>query len=545
MNYRLKIVTLLIILYIFGSISFGESNIYIPSPEEIYEAFENDLLEYNDYIELLEIVRKEYITSADSQIIAQYPDLIAGFSSNPYIEVIPAEISKRDAPKAHKHEKTLNQSVLFRQYHKLEPNQENQRLLRYYGIKNNLEVYGEWENSYAGNQRWLRRYAKLTIPGITESQSILTLGNYKEKFSMGLIYGYHGQLLSKPSERDELEKFLLPNYGGSNGALLSWPIKSGIAKIIFDYDRNESFREFFTGISIPLSLFSTVSFLSGAHGRVVNRGHNNNTDATYLSLGFMPANSPLKECEFALAYNDNKLTTASAIKARWDKGSILLNINGWHYDNRYPSFFAGGPSSRRSRTLYLDDMDFSYSDRYAGEIGGAVNSTYSMTESIQIKTSLGYAERSADDNRLEAKTGFIRYLSENYTAKLNCYWRYDNLYSTDKAQRRVQFEVNRIRSAINGRLVIGYYFDRYYNRNDCMLLAETRVKDRFGKLHFLIKLDRIRLTDIKNNYIYATVSHETTISKNISSYIRYGYRYRADYTDERYVTLRWDINWRI
>jgi hypothetical protein len=544
-NYRRKTLTLFIILFLIGSISIGESNIYFPSPEELYEAFENGFLEYNDYIELLEIIRKENISPADSQVIAQYPDIIAGFSSNPYLENISGESSGKDVTKTQANEKLLNQSILFRQYHKLEPDQQNQRLIRYSGVKDYLEIYGEWENNYAGHQRWLRRYARLKLPGNGQTFPTITLGNYKEKFSMGLVYGYHGQLISKSSERDDLEKFLLPNYGGSNGALLIWPTKNGIARIIFDYDRNESYRKILSGISIPINLFSVTTFLSGAHGEITNRDLNSNSDVSYLSLGFVPDKSPMKQCELALAYNNSKLTTAGAINARWDKGAILLNINGWHYDNRYPSYFSGGPSSRRSRTLCLEEIELSYSDRYAGETGGAVNTSYSMTKRTQIKTSLGYADRSANDNRLEAKAGIIRFLSEIYTAKLNCYWRYDNLYSDDKAQRRVQLEINRNRSTINGRLVLGYYFDRYYNRNDYMFLAETRVKDKWGKFHFLIKLDRIKLTRIKNNYIYTTVSHETTVSENISSYIRYGYRYRANYGDERYVTLRWDINWRI
>ncbi|MFH1700958.1 MAG: hypothetical protein ABIE07_10255 [Candidatus Zixiibacteriota bacterium] len=545
MKFKSGLLALLIILYFFSSASYGESNIHIPSPEEINEAFESGFLEYNDYIELLEIIRKESLTPADSQIIVQYPDLIAGFSSNPYIKDISKEASTGEATQAQKHEKTLNQSVLFRQYQKLEPEQENQRLIRYFGTNNHFEIYGEWEHSYAGNQRWLRRYARFSFPSTDKTPAMLTLGNYKEKFSMGLIYGYHGQLFSKSAERDDMEKFLLPNYGGSNGILLYRPVKHGEAKLIIDYDRNDAFMKFLSGISIPFNLFSAPAILSGAHGRIANRDNDNKINATFISLGIATDTSPLREGEIALAYHDNKITSAAAIMVRWDKNSTLLIINGWHYDNRYPSYFSGGPSSRRSRTLYSDDIDYSYSDRYAGETGGAINTSYSMTKGTQFTSFLGYADRFADDNRLEAKTGIIRFLSENYTAKLNCYWKYDNLYSTDKAQRRIQFEINKNRSALTGRLAVGYYFDRYNNRNDYLLLAEANVKNRLGNLHILIKLDRIKLTDIRNNYIYSTISHETTISKNISSYIRYGYRYRADYTDQRYVTMRWDIIWRI
>ena len=59
--------------------------IYVPEPEEILEAYVNGLIEYPDYITLLEISRGIRRTPADTLDYVQFPDLLIGLTANPYL----------------------------------------------------------------------------------------------------------------------------------------------------------------------------------------------------------------------------------------------------------------------------------------------------------------------------------------------------------------------------------------------------------------------------------------------------------------------------
>ncbi len=514
----------------------------VPGPEEIYEAFAEGFLDYQDYRELLEISRSDFLTPEDSAYLRQFPDLLAGLSSNAIFNANDDDVV---IPKPEMlPSKRWRQSALIRQYERIDQNDRREQLYRISGSYDRAAYYGEMEHEYSGVNKWSRRYIQYQFAVGESRLGRIAIGNFKERLGLGLIYGYHGQLFSKSSERDKTERFLYPNYGGGNGILLTYGLRAGDIKMLYDTDRDDEHVKKVAAISVPFDLRWHHLTLSALHGRLDRRDSDPSEGVSMISIsGRAKAPSRQVEWELAVADNHNRFPMAGAIKVDWRRRQMRLIIEAWSYDSLYPAYFCGGPSSHRSLTRHLDDLDFSYGDRYSGETGVVIKTSYPIIQKIRFNSAVGYTRRDFDDDRIETKMGLKRKVVGDYTAKIVCYWRSDHLYSDIRKQSRIQFEITRSGTKVEGRLVMGHRFEQYNDRRDYLLLAETKMSGRWGKLAFLGKFDRLQPNDGRNQYMYLTGVYETGLGKYLRSYIKYTYRYRRDEPANSYGLVRVDLKW--
>lgn len=514
----------------------------VPDPEEIYEAFQEGFIDYRDYQELLEISRSEFLSPIDSVYLMQFPDLLAGFSSNPLFEA--DDVVELAAPQIEKRVTVRRQSLLFRQYNRFNRLSQRKRLYRMRGTYGRWAYNGEVENGYSGSQRWSRRYVNYGFAIGSVTDCLLTIGNFKEQFGMGLIYGYHGQLLSKSSERSEIEQLTYPHYGGGNGVLFTAGMAAGQVKILYDTDRNEDFEKKLIGLSLPILKSSIELQLSCIYGRLTNRKTGAMEATSGISAyGHLEKKGVKAGWNLAVAEAGGRFPAAGAMKISWKRRQVRLNIDGWTYYRHYPTYFSGGPSSRRSHTLYHDQLDLSYSDRYSGESGIIVRTSCPLSGRMRFHSAVAYAWREFDDDRIEARIGVKNRLSGDYAAKINCYWRSDRLYSNAREHRRVQLEIIRYGTIIKTRLVMGHRIETNNDRDDFLVMAESRLSNRWGTLVLLCKFDQLQPDDLKNRYLYMTGSYDTELGRSLRSSLKYTYRYRRGEPGNCYGTIRLDLKW--
>jgi len=438
----------------------------------------------------------------------------------------------------------FQQSLLYRQHRKLDSEGDQKRLVRLVSHYGQFTFYGELNQEYSNTVYWGRRYFDYAFKDRSGRDYRLTAGNYNDHFGLGLIYGYHGKLLGSFSTDDGLEQFLYPHYGGSNGVRFVAQRSSGSIKAVYDIDRTDAFGKEFGGFSFPLQIGRSRFQLSSAYGRVRNRIEGISQEVPFFSVyGETKLSSAMVQWELACASYVEKLPKAAALKLTWKSRTASTNIIGWKYDTNYPAWFTGGPSSNRSRTLWLDKIDFSFSDKFSGEKGVVVKSRYRISSSMTLRTVVGYAWRDADDNRTEARSGFEYRWNKTYRTSFDFYWRNDDIYSDNRSQLREQVDVVREKKYIRTRLVLGHRRDRFNDRDDYLVFLENRVTDRLGRFWVLCKLDRLKPDDLKNRYLYFVIAHETEMTRGLSLYAKYTYRYHESQPDDDYGLFRWDLSW--
>lgn len=515
----------------------------VPDPEEISEAYREGFIDYEDYRELLEIARAEFLTVADSLFLLQFPDLLAGFSAHPLVDGDESGMTTDNIDSIPQRPQWRH-AMLFRQYHRLDENGRNRRIYRLQDEYGEASFYGEFEEDYSHRRTWYRRSIEYRVCPDSQQSYSFVLGNYRARFALGLIYGYRGQLLSAEDDPSRTESFLYPDYGGSNGVTALADRPEGQYLLVFDTDRNLSFAKRYTGLSVPVRLGRFTVRLSGGWGQVRNLDEGSSLSISLLSFSgtFEDKNINLTG-EAAADVNDRSRPAAAAGQVSWRKGGIFFRAESWFYDTAFPSFFTGALSSRRSRTVYIEDIDFSYSDRYRGEKGIAVGSTMRMTAQTTARTALMYAGRGFDDERIEARLGLRRRLGRRFRIGMDLYLREDHLFSDNEAQRRIQLEAVESGDRFRNRVVIGRRSYTYGDRNDYLVVFESGVQGRWGAASAQCKFDRLRPEAWANHYMYVTAQYEVDIAGGVSSYVKYSYRYNRESPESSYGIFRWDVRW--
>jgi hypothetical protein len=489
----------------------------------------------------MEISTAASLTPADSLFLLQFPDLVAGLPANPLMN--PDEGSERDiSPIAPSRYHLQRQELLFRQNNPLGTAGENQRFCRIHGRPGRWAYHGELESQSSGDPQWRRRAVEYNVRSDSGMAARLAIGNFKETIGLGVMYGYHGRLFSKSADTKSTEGFIYPSFGGANGVLAAIANRHREMLILYDTDRNEQFSKQMAAVSVPLTHRSFTITVSGGYGHLRNRSLDKTQSAVFLSLhGEKKTPGLVISGETVVSHFKDRFPPAAALNVAWNRAGASARFTGWTYRADYPSFFAGGPSSRRTHAERLDDIDLSFNDRYRGETGVILKSTQPLTSRLQFNSAICYAVRDFNDDRGEVRLGLTRSLDDTHRLKIGCYWRRDRLYSDRYLQRRVQIEIIRLAGGARSRLALGHRYDSNLGRDDFLVLVENRWAASWGILGLICKLDRLRPQALQNEYLYVTAMYETRLNRYLASVVKYSYRYRRDVQDDRYGLIRWDI----
>ncbi|MCP4566346.1 MAG: hypothetical protein GY841_02065 [FCB group bacterium] len=516
----------------------------IPDPEELYEALIDGFIDYTDYIAFLEISRGGPGLKTDSLYLDRYPDLLAGLTANPHM-IFSDDTSSTENGRSGSEPTRWRQAVLYRQYQKLIPGNDSKRVYRIGISRERLTVYGEFDQYYSGSRHFGRRYAEFDQFDSTGNGLHLTVGNYSDRIGLGLVYGYHGQLFSRTGSGDGQDGLPYPHYGGSNGIRLIRRMGIQAIKLLYDRDQSVEFGKDFGALSVPIKIFAQSTLLSAGFGHLRNRQTDDATEIWLLSSYFSGKSKVWRyQTELAVAGRAGDISKATAVDVTGKQGGgVTIRLTGWQYDRNYPTWFSGGPSSRRYMTRSLDNIDLNYSDRFAGETGMAGRTSLSLSPRWRLITAVAYAWRGDDDNRAEWRGGLVYRAGREYRVKFDCYWRADNLYSGQCSQRRMHVDFVHQRGSLRTRTFLGHRHDRHNQRNDFLIGCENTYDVHDFRIKLVFKLDRLIVDDPRNNHLYAAIAYETTVSKSMSSYIKYSRRYRRGLPGSSYGELRWDINW--
>lgn len=498
----------------------------IPQPEEIDEAYNSGLLEYQDYIALLETVRQARLSRADSLFLLSFPDLQMGLSTgldNSAEFSGNVEEDKTPPPQVHL-------DALLRNSYRLKDRPDRKNLMRIGASVADWAGALEVARAYDGAYDWNRRSISYSTGG-TDNRFVL--GNYSAYLGLGVVYGYHGRLLNKDADREESNKILFPKYGGGNGFVANWNGKT----ILADFDRGDEFSSQFGGILIPY--LKTQAVIVG-YGRVYNRSLKQAASSAYISLAGQYIGDSRFRYEAAVALRRDKLRPAIVISSAWKKGRTRSEISIWHYHQQYPSFFSGSISSRRSRMRTIDDIDFSYSNRRAGETGALIRTSCRFSSVLRIFVRTAYNQRHSGMNRIETEAGMRRDLGEMYYISLKAFYRHDSLSSGEDIEKKLQAEIIRGSGGTRTRLAVRYRFDRRQEYNYYTIYLENRLASVIGDLYIICKWDKLYLSDMKNEYMYLSLACKGNIGTNLRSRMHYSYRYNRGGA-ENYGTVRWDI----
>jgi len=436
---RKSIIFLFIFLLIISQLVFSQtisSQLY-ENEEDIEEGFLSGDLTYQEYLELLDLLREGvafnspqkdrllFLPDLSQSEIDQTPDT----SSDIYL----SEINLRTYPVAKSFflPEMLNQTqgrVSIQSRQRFDQNQSYNFILTEFKLKNklrfNIQLQKEGSSDPLIKKRWLELSS---FPFLKR----VVLGNFDKKIGLGLNIGYHPLL--KGEELHKENYFLYPLYGRYNGLLIESKMNFFSPELILSKIRKSDYSEELWALNLQFSNRGLNFGILRSEGSLRNLSNHSSfydrNSSFYLKvkkekIGF--------DGEYSLLNNGGK-GWASILTLK-DK-SYLLELSGWSYTDNFLHLFGAGLSNPDYTYIEIQDLGYEYPSREIGEKGIMLKSDYLLSPDLSFDFKFSqWKENPHSPYKLRQKIGLKITLSEKIKTGLEYLYSDSDLEEEGQAQ---------------------------------------------------------------------------------------------------------------
>jgi hypothetical protein len=394
------------------------SEIY-ETEEDLKEGLERGYLTLDEYLELLDMLRSKLRLSADE---ADKLNLIPDVSSVDLLKVSPSnqdivinrKVGSFLAEEKEHDSSPLSGRVVWRLQQDMEENGETENFLlceiaRPERLTWRMEADHVSSSSRAvsdkGAFRVRKRLLRLLLP---EYSSQLDLGNFERRVGLGLNVGYHPLLhYSTESERESNDSFLYPVFGRYNGVCAQTRVGSFSGLMLYSRNKGSQIEDQLRSLDLSYQSEKAQIGVCLSDGKLsgISSGSNLQDDCGSLHLDLKLEQLNLSG-EYALLSNKAR---ALAFDVYASRKFYRFDLSWWKYDDDFIHPHGGGISNPDYETIYLEEIDYDFRARQAGERGVFFKSSYEPGRKLSVNLSFSqWRERSylPDKMKLRVGTGY-------------------------------------------------------------------------------------------------------------------------------------------
>jgi hypothetical protein len=508
-----------------------------PSDEEIFEAYLRGDIDYQTYLNLVEIFDGG-IDSTELYLLDEIPGF--DYFTNSYLKSFTESESEQAAAflQADDEENEVKAKGYFkyRGWQSLE--EDGERKSQYYinsAVAADWNLTGRFERNYQNIGRCTQR--ALTYRGKPGSLKKIVIGNYTARYGLGLTVGYRGRLFDKGEESDNAS-WLFPSYGGFNGIYAEGGRKSDAVKWLVHYDQNGDYRIRATALDLAKRFrkFQLEGIFLGA--MVDNRV--TGVEYRHYQLGISAqyrVRAGQAGLELAFPKGARTIFPSALLESEYTQGPVRLRFSAWHYDREFLNLTGGGRSGLQYGVVSIDTIQFSFRDRRHdqqgllfkanSEIGHNITTDFSCSiygkdsyqRAARLTTGLEVPVSTQSQVRLE-----FRHYEENHP---------DELVYENQARAEYRFHSDRI----SMRSYLGYKLDKWNNK---YLSCFTRVRVLFlspGTTEIWLNLDKLNTRTSRIDYFYGYLREAFGLTKYVELAAKYSYRYSRSYSERAEATF--------
>ncbi|MGB2805942.1 MAG: hypothetical protein WBD64_13725, partial [Candidatus Zixiibacteriota bacterium] len=427
-----QIILLTCFLSVSSQAQLISSEIY-ETEEDLLEGLQLGYLTLDQYLELLDMIRsKLYPASDDADRLFFVPDV----SSLDVLQVkaknqgvdLSQKVGSFLAEEKKKSRLPFSGRLVWKLYQELaeEGDAENYLLCQVTNGRRmiwHIEADQQANSSQAaltsGDLRVRKRSLKFLLP---EYSSEVVLGNFDKRIGLGLNVGYHPLIgYSTRSDFKPEDSFLYPALGRYNGIYGESKLKS--FKMVAFYSRNKrqeienrigAFDLSFGNKELNAGLcFSEGELRNVENGTILA----DDCRSLHFDLKLKPATF---SGEYALLPGKK---SGLAIELYSSRKSYSFDLSWWRYDDQFVHPHGGGFSNPDYESVYLDEIDYTYRSRQAGERGVFFKSRYRIIERITLDFSYSrWKERSDLPDKMKLRLGSGYKFSRDFSFTVYQLW---------------------------------------------------------------------------------------------------------------------------
>lgn len=408
------------------------SEIY-ETEEDLLEGLEKGYLTLDQYLELLDMIqRKVYGSSKEADKLIFVPDV----SSLDVLQVkakdqgvdLSQKVGSFLAEEKKKSRLPFSGRLVWKLHQELaeEGAAENYLLCQVTNGRRmiwHIEADQQANSSQApltsGDLRVRRRSVKFLVP---EYSSEVILGNFDQRIGLGLNVGYHPLFgYSSDSDFESENSFLYPALGRFNGIYEELKLKSLAIVAFYSRNKREGIENRIGALDLSLSRRGVDVGLCISRGELRNTEDKNVYTDDCKSLHFNWKLKPLTlSGEYALLPSKK---SGLAFELYSSRKSYSFDLSWWRYEDQFVHPHGGGVSNPDYESINLDDIDYTYRSRQAGERGVFFKSRYTILRRLSLDFSYSqWRERSNLPDKMKLRLGSGYKFSQDFSFTVYQLW---------------------------------------------------------------------------------------------------------------------------
>jgi len=533
MTYRGRWLAFVMACCLCAGVTWGQelSTDVFPSEDELLEALRLGEITYEQYIQLRDLARQK-IDSTNLYLLDQIPNLSYFVGSDTTLSS-GLETAQKNAFYGRSRFGPVETfgSIEHRYYQPLEDDAHGG-----YRTRVELRPYSGWrarlqvDRELSGSERCTGR--SIEYRGKGQWRRVI-IGNYTARLGAGTALGYRGKLLDYSRELDN-ESLLYPDYGGYNGLYVEGVGGYLDGTALVSVNRDSAYRiNTFAGMvevkaesATPRLVFATTTLKNTRDGRQL--------ELPSLAFGLRR--------RYADSYVDGEVNHQSrgdhsvwsaVIEGRHRRTDTELRYAFWSYGQRLADLTSGSKTGALSRTATLEEIEFTTSDRRAGQTGGLLRTGLQLAKPWRLTGSLLYAGFGRDHSNFQISAELLH--ERGYTS-----WQADYL-GTRKERPTLTGTTEQHRWRLEHRIQLGTLRLRSYiaftRRDDGydyfgLLHHLRRETTRFGMIEVWSNIGRINSDGVQ--YWYAFLRVEQQWLSRVSTAVKFSHTYNRG-TDDHSV----------
>ncbi|MBU8932568.1 MAG: hypothetical protein KOO62_01040 [candidate division Zixibacteria bacterium] len=537
---------IILVLLHWATISVAQqlSTAVYASEDELFEALELGEISFTEFLILKEII-VHGIDSTDAHLLDRVPNLSFFLS----------DTLERRTHLQQEQEQAFVEKVRLRHawrvklkyaYHqKLQTDgPARYRSLATIQITDNLMATMDIRKEYSGRERVTARSVYYRAP--EKALAELKLGSYTKRLGLGNIAGYRGRLLDR-SDRIDGESLVIPDYGGANGVYIhlrpgrSWAVQSMGSIVRDDQHRLSTMAAMVSRQIRGLELAGIVG-----SNRMTNRVSEKTVHDLKLGffsrLGYAEGHAVM---EITHQSGERDGFCGASLEGRHRFRQADIRYAAWAYDDEYLDLTSGSKTGSVSSRDSLDSIEFGFSSRRRGAVGGMFKTIVQITPQLELVNSFVGSALSRDSMTVQFLSGIISQLESGLSLRLDFLSKLSRRVSpsnsTETVDRRTRLE-GRFRS---GKLSLKSYFCYHTKtgRSDYLsafLRIGTSVEG-LGHVELWSNLGRWNTREKCIDYWYGYISSQQEILSDVSAAIKLSHSYRRQPLSRHETTVAMEV----
>ena len=377
----------------------------------------------------------------------------------------------------------------------------------------NISLAGE----YSGRERVLSR-ALVYRAESTQVVRRVTVGSFRERFGLGTVIGYRGKLLQYSDLLDG-ESWAFPDWGGFNGVEIE-AVRGRVSTTVLGSFTRDTLHTLTTvGARAKVDIGSYAPTFIAAVNTLGNRTTGRRVSVFQGAINLTEEKRDRRMALELFGQAGERKAAGAVVECERDFRSAGILVSGWMYGRGFMDLSSGSRAASLSVTQEIDAVDFTFSEKRAGQRGMLVKSDLAVATGTTVIGEFLWAARGADTMTAQGLIGVGRKLRHDQAIRIDYQYKTtERLGAADNTRRRGRVEWNWQTKRLRVRSSVSFTNETTYGEYWSWLVNVTKYVGRDER--WQVWSNWRRLAHARIDYWYGFVSIRQPIFDRVSAGVK-------------------------